>query len=108
MKKAPESEGIRPEYDFSGATRGRYAGRFYVDPSTPPGRSVVLRRAMPDQGLEQGDVGRIVGAYHEDRGFEVEFTFGSENGSVRVELPPGDLRFMQEREILHTREVERG
>jgi hypothetical protein len=32
-----------PEYDLSISVKGRYAGRFYVDPATPVGTTVVLR-----------------------------------------------------------------
>ena len=31
MKKRPESDGMREEYDFSGGVRGKYAERFAKD-----------------------------------------------------------------------------
>lgn len=78
------------EYDFSNATRGRYAGRFYVDPATPPGTTVVLRRAVAEHRLLKGDVGRVLAA--SDTGLRVEFTFGVRGTRVVVDLAPGDLR----------------
>lgn len=95
---------MAPEYDFSEAERGRYAGRTYVHPATPAGTHVVLRKAVPGQGLEKGDVGRIVGA-QPDGALEVEFGFASNAGRVVVTLAPGNLRLPAASEILHVRET---
>lgn len=91
---------MAPEYDFSAGERGRYAGRFYVDPETPEGTAVVLRRAIQDHSLEAGDVGRIVGKTS-DPSFQVEFSFGEE--TLRLTLRPGDLRLLGQHEVLHAR-----
>lgn len=95
---------MAPEYDFSEAERGRYAGRTYVDPGTPAGTHVVLRKAVPGQDLEKGDVGRIVGA-EPDGALEVEFRFASNAERVVITLAPGDLRLPADSEILHIRET---
>ena len=66
--------------------------------------TVVLRRALPEAGLEAGDVGAIVHC-HPDDSYEVEFVSG-EGGSVAVLTVPGsDLRPIQAREILHVRSL---
>jgi hypothetical protein len=68
--------------------------------------TVVLRRAMPEAGLEAGDVGAVVHC-HPDDFYEVEFVSG-EGGSVAVLTLPGtDLRPIQAREILHVRSLVR-
>lgn len=93
-----------PEYDFSDAQRGRYAGRTYVDPDTPVGTHVVLRGSVPEHELEKGDVGRILGTDSESD-LKVEFRFASDADSVVVTLGPGDLRLPTESEVLHVRET---
>ena len=53
--------------------------------------SVVLKRDLPDHGLEAGDVGVIVHC-HSESAFEVEFITG-EGGTVAVvTLRSGDLQ----------------
>lgn len=102
MNRRHSTDDIAPEYDFSEAERGRYSGRFYVDPETPAGTAVVLRRSLPEHQLEAGDVGELVGT---DPGplLIVRFSFGSEAGAVEIPLAPGDLRLMTEDEVLHAR-----
>ncbi len=64
---------------------------------------VVLTRAVPEHGLEAGDIGTVVHRYRDDRAFEVEFT-GSDARSVAVlTLEPADVRDMEPGEILHAR-----
>ena len=66
--------------------------------------SVVLCRALPDAGLEPGDVGAIVHC-HGDGSYEVEFISG-EGGTVAVlTLSDADIRAIQPREILHVRNL---
>jgi hypothetical protein len=96
-----------PEYDLSHSVKGRYAGRFYVDPATPAGTTVVLRRAVPDHGLQPGDVGRLIGS--EDRSsLQVEFEVGANRPSIRLVVRPGDLRLLRPDEVLHTRNTRAG
>ncbi len=94
------------EYDFSGAQRGRYAGRFYVDPDTPVGTHVVLRRPLAEHRLQQGDVGQIVRV--SEGSIEVDFVVGAGDDSVRVMLDPGVLRLLRRSEVLHVRETRAG
>ena len=69
--------------------------------------TVVLRRALPDEGLEAGDVGAIVHC-HADDSFEVEFVSG-EGGTVAVvTLAAADIRPIEAREILHVRTLVHG
>ena len=66
--------------------------------------TVVLRRELPDAGLEAGDVGAIV-LSHGDDSYEVEFISG-EGGTVAVvTLSGADLRPIEAREILHVRSL---
>lgn len=66
--------------------------------------TVVLRRALPELGLVEGDVGAIV-CEHGPDGFEVEFVTGEGNTLAVVTLGPGDLRPIDAREALHVRTV---
>ena len=69
--------------------------------------TVVLRRALPDAGLEAGDVGAVVHRYSAES-FEVEFVSG-EGGTVAVvTLAADDLRPIEAREILHVRSLAHG
>ncbi len=66
--------------------------------------TVVLRRELPEAGLEAGDVGAIVHC-HADDSYEVEFVSG-EGGTVAVvTLSGADLRPIEAREILHVRSL---
>jgi len=106
MSTDRNADDMAGEYDFTGADRGRYAGRFYVDPDTPVGTHVVLRRPLPEHRLRQGDVGQIV-RVSEDR-IEVDFAVAARDDSVRVMLDPGVLRLPRRSEVLHVREARRG
>ena len=69
--------------------------------------TVVLRRALPEAGLEAGDVGAVVHRYDAES-YEVEFVSG-EGGTVAVvTLPASDLRLIEAREILHVRSLATG
>jgi hypothetical protein len=69
--------------------------------------TVVLRHALPDAGLEAGDVGAVVHRHSADA-FEVEFVSG-EGGTIAVlTLSAADLRAIEAREILHVRSLARG
>jgi hypothetical protein len=93
------------EYDFSKGARGRYAGRFYVDPATPPGTTVILRRALPEHDLQEGDAGRLLAA-ESDSALRIEF--GSGGDAFQLVLRPGDLRLLGSDEILHARRTRAG
>ena len=66
--------------------------------------TVVLRRALPELGLVEGDVGAIVCEYGPD-GFEVEFVTGAGKTLAVVTLEAGDLRPIDAHEVLHVRTV---
>lgn len=66
---------------------------------------VVLTHAIPEHGLEQGDVGTIVHLYEDGKAYEVEFVT-AEGFTVDVmTLLDGDVRPLAAREILHVREL---
>ncbi len=68
--------------------------------------TVVLRRALPDAGLEAGDVGAIVHR-HSDAGYEVEFIAGEGDTVAVLTLSDTDIRAIRPREILHVRNLAR-
>lgn len=63
--------------------------------------TVVLTRAVPEHGLEAGDLGAVVHAGAE--GFEVEFVTGAGKTIAVLTLTRSDLRPMRDAEILHAR-----
>ena len=56
---------------------------------------VVLKTAVPDEGLEAGDVGTVVHIYRDGEGYEVEF----------VTLDGRTAAVVNRREITHAREL---
>lgn len=66
---------------------------------------VVLRRALPAYGLEEGDVGTVVHRYRDGEAVEVEFISGEGETIAVATLEAGEVRPMQRREILHAREL---
>jgi hypothetical protein len=68
--------------------------------------SVVLTEDLPEQGLEEGDVGTVV-LVHGEAGYEVEFaTLDGETLAV-VSLLGSQVRPISRREIAHARPVAR-
>jgi hypothetical protein len=67
--------------------------------------TVVLTRSLPDRGLQVGDVGAIVHIYEDQQGFEVEFVTGDGETVAVVTVKPGDVRRLDESEILHVRRI---
>lgn len=64
---------------------------------------VVLRKALPDQGLKVGDVGTVVHVHKKGEAFEVEFlTLHGETVAVAT-LAASQVRPVQKREITHAR-----
>jgi hypothetical protein len=64
---------------------------------------VVLRKAIPDQGLKVGDVGTVVHVHKKGEAFEVEFlTLHGETVAVST-LAASQVRPVQKREITHAR-----
>ena len=69
-----------------------------------PHDTVVLRRPLPDLGLEAGDVGAVV-HLHSGDAFEVEFVSGEGSTVAVVTLGTDDLRPVSAGDILHVRSL---
>ena len=68
--------------------------------------TVVLRRPLPEFGLEKGDVGAIVHR-HADDAFEVEFVSGEGATVAVVTLRAADVRPVSAGDMLHVRSLVR-
>lgn len=66
---------------------------------------VVLRRALDEHGLKEGDVGAVVHVYKGASALEVEFVTGEGQTIAGVTLEPDDVRPMGGREVLHARNL---
>ena len=51
---------------------------------------VVLTRAVPEHGLEPGDIGTVIHRYGGDRAFEVEFAGAEAHATAVLTLEPSD------------------
>ena len=67
--------------------------------------TIVLERALPEHGLEAGDVGAIVHVHGNGNAFEVEFVAGSGSTIAVVTLAAEDVRPVATSEILHVRNL---
>lgn len=66
---------------------------------------IVLKKPLPELGLEVGDLGTVVLVHESGRGFEVEFvTLGGDTLAVTT-LLPDDVRPVDRNEIAHARPV---
>jgi hypothetical protein len=66
---------------------------------------VVLTVALPDHGLEPGDVGVVVHVYPREEAYEVEFvTLGGQTAAIVTTLAD-QIRPIGEHEIPHAREL---
>ncbi len=66
---------------------------------------VVLTQSLPNEGLEEGDVGWVVMVHAGGAGYEVEFvTLAGETISV-VTVPAEAVRPVRAKEIAHARMV---
>jgi hypothetical protein len=66
---------------------------------------VVLKTAIPTEGLEAGDVGTVVHAYRDCRAYEVEFVTLEGKTAAVVTLEASQVRPVGDREIPHAREL---
>lgn len=66
---------------------------------------VVLRRAIDECGLKEGDVGAVVHVYNGGSALEVEFVAGQGQTIAVVTLEPDDVRPMGGHEVLHARDL---
>jgi len=66
---------------------------------------VVLTVALPDHGLEPGDVGVVVHVYPTQEAYEVEFVTLAGQTAAIVTTSADQIRPIGEREIPHAREL---
>jgi hypothetical protein len=67
---------------------------------------VVLKSAVPAEGLEAGDVGTVVHVYRDGLAYEVEFTTLEGNSAAVVTVETSQVRQVHKREITHARELQ--
>ena len=67
---------------------------------------VVLKSAVPAEGLEAGDVGTVVHIYRDGLAYEVEFTTLEGNTAAGVTVEARQVRPVHKREITHARELQ--
>ena len=66
---------------------------------------IVLSVALPDEGLEPGDVGTVVHAYRDGQAYEVEFVTLDGHTAVVATVEASQVRPVSSREITHAREL---
>ena len=67
---------------------------------------VVLTTAVPDEGLEAGDVGTIVHVYPDGQAYEVEFVALDGHTTAVVTLEVDRVRPVTSRDMTHSREIQ--
>ena len=66
--------------------------------------TVVLDRDLPEHGLRSGDLGVIVQGYEPD-GLDIEFVTASGKTQALVTLKVGDVRPVQDSDLISVRSV---
>jgi hypothetical protein len=66
--------------------------------------TVVLDRDLPEHGLRSGDLGAIVQVYEPD-GLDIEFVTASGKTQALVTLKVGDIRPVQDSDLISVRSV---
>ena len=66
---------------------------------------VALTRAVPEYGLQAGDVGTVVMVYEDGKGFTVEFTTVKGKTIAIATVEADAIRPVDEHEVSHTRQV---
>jgi len=69
---------------------------------------VVLKAAVPAEGLEAGDVGTVVHVYRDGLAYEVEFTTLVGKTAAVVTVEAAQIRPVGKREITHARALATG
>lgn len=64
--------------------------------------TVVLEKDIPEHGLMKGDLGAVVETYDPD-GIEVEFVLGTGKTRALLTLKNGDVRYLNETDVLSVR-----
>ena len=67
---------------------------------------VVLKTAVPGEGLEAGDVGTVVHVYADKCAYEVEFITLDGKTAAVVTVEASQVRPVGKREITHARELQ--
>lgn len=67
---------------------------------------VVLTTAVPEEGLEAGDVGTVVHVYRDTQAFEVEFVALDGHTTAVATLESNQVRPVTPRDMTHTREIQ--
>ena len=67
---------------------------------------IVLKAAIPAEGLEAGDVGTVVHIYSDGAAYEVEFTTLDGGTAAVVTVEANQARSVHKREITHARELQ--
>ncbi len=67
---------------------------------------IVLKTAIPAEGLEAGDVGTVVHVYRDGLAYEVEFTTLAGDTAAVVTVEASQVRSVHQREIAHARELQ--
>ena len=66
---------------------------------------VVLKKSIPAERLEAGDVGTVVHLYSECKAYEVEFVTLDGHTAAVVTVEASDVRPVMPREIPHARKL---
>jgi len=66
---------------------------------------VILESALPEHGLQCGDIGTVVLVHQEGKGYEVEFTTVDGETVAVVKLLASQVRPTHKRKIAHAREL---
>ena len=69
--------------------------------------TVVLKHDISKYGLVEGDIGAVVHCYADGDAYEVEFVTAEGRTLAVLTLDLDDVRLMNNKEILHVREVDR-
>lgn len=67
---------------------------------------VVLKAAIPAEGLEAGDVGTVVHVYRDGLAYEIEFTTLDGATAAVATVEKSAVRPVHKREITHARELQ--
>lgn len=67
---------------------------------------IVLTKALPDEGLEAGDVGTVVHVYKDGEAYEVEFLTLDGRTAAVATVESSQVRPVTGREITHVRELQ--
>ncbi len=67
--------------------------------------TIVLTHDIGKHGLKEGDIGAVVHCYGDGGAFEVEFVTAEGRTLAVLTLTLNDVRLMNNKEILHVREI---